>query len=194
VYFSFALVPALATLFIANQFKKINPVFIFIAMYAIGFLILINIPGFDFLSYISHKQQDFQRLSNFVQSNSAITIQPLENNIAGFLKNIPYALWNVLTRPYLWEAKSFLWIIPSIENILIILIIIAGVIGFKYSSEKSSVSFCCLFYALSVLILIGLTTPVIGSLLRYKAPLLPFLLMFFVYHFDIMKLKTRLWK
>ena len=50
--------------------------------------------------------------------------------------------------------------------------------------------YACLFYAVSIFVLIGLTTPVIGGLLRYKAPLLPFLLIFFILHFDLNKFKS----
>jgi len=100
-------------------------------------------------------------------------------------------LWNILTRPYLWEAKSSLWLFPSVENMLIVLLMIAGLSGFRFNRERASISYACLFYAVSIFIIIGLTTPVIGSLLRYKAPLIPFLLMVFIFHFDWERLKAR---
>ena len=40
-------------------------------------------------------------------------------------------------------------------------------------------------------ILIGLTTPVIGAIVRYKIPALPFFLMFVFLTFDMEKIKTK---
>ena len=53
-------------------------------------------------------------------SGSGINISKLENNFFSFFKNAPFAFWNVLSRPYAWEAKSFMLILPALENLFII--------------------------------------------------------------------------
>ncbi len=192
VYYIIAFLPALIAFGLSIRFKKFNPLYFYAGVYTAGLLILLNFPGIDLLNYISRKQHDFVSYTLFMNSKSIIELPTLEANISSFIKQSPLALWNTLSRPYLWEIKSAFWVVPALENLLIMILIAAGCIGFSYNRKHASFSFACLFFALSILILVGLTTPVIGSLIRYKTPALIFLLAFFLVHLDTSKLKLRL--
>jgi hypothetical protein len=191
LYFLLALVPSLIAYFLAIKFKTIAPVLVFSTTYIVGFVGLMNLPFFDFLHYLQFKQHSFQYLAQWSQSNSKFTIPDIGNNTLSLILNMPVALKNMLFRPYLWEASSFLWVLAAIENILLAVLICIFMVGFKWNHSKAQISLFCLFFALSILVLTGLTTPVIGGLVRYKAPLLPFLLMFFYYNFDFHLFNSR---
>ena len=49
-----------------------------------------------------------------------------------------------------------------------------------------------IMYALIFMTIIGMVTPIIGSLVRYKIPALPLFLMFFLLFLDVDKLKEKL--
>ncbi|HQV00910.1 MAG TPA: hypothetical protein PLO59_07100, partial [Bacteroidia bacterium] len=49
-----------------------------------------------------------------------------------------------------------------------------------------------LFFTVSLFVLIGITTPVLGSLVRYKAPLMPLFFIALVWQFNYVVLKQRL--
>ena len=58
-------------------------------------------------------------------------------------------------------------------------------------SDKSNVFVCCLLFSLSTLILIGLTTPVFGAIVRYKVPTLPVIMILLLCVIDIEKIKSK---
>ncbi len=90
---------------------------------------------------------------------------------------LPIAYSIIKARPYIWESSDLLIILAALENILIFL---AFAIGFRYlkwdrMAKNKNLLLFCLCFVLSVFILIGLTSPVLGAIVRYKAAALPFL-------------------
>ena len=69
-----------------------------------------------------------------------------------------------------------LYIFCSIENTLIILLIILTAFAFNRKKGNINLALFSFYYCLSLYSLIGLTTPVIGAICRYKLPGLLFLL------------------
>ncbi|MES2837795.1 MAG: hypothetical protein V4667_09755 [Bacteroidota bacterium] len=138
---------------------------------------------------------DFKDLNVFitlVPSNSRINIPNLEPNIFSVIKNAPVALFNSIFRPFIWEAKNILSLIAAGENLLFLLAIALSLLFFKIPVKNNlDVWFFCLSFSSILFILIGLTTPVIGAIVRYKIPALPFFLMFVFLTFDMEKIKTK---
>ncbi len=192
VYFLLALLPALIAYLLSIKFKSLSSALIYLMVYISSFIVLLNLRFFKFIQYLQFKQVGFQNVAQQSSSQSIITVPEIGNSSFSLLKNMPVALQNIMLRPYLWEANSLLWGIAAVENIIILLVIIVFTIGFKWSRSSAAISLFCLFFSLSIFILIGLTTPVIGALVRYKAPLLPFFIMFFYYNFDFVLFKKRL--
>ena len=125
-------------------------------------------------------------------SGSRINIGRLENIFFSFLKNAPLAFWNSLARPYPWEAKSVLLILPALENLLILLLIILAVSFSSYKKCNKELFFFCLSAVIFLFLLIGYTTPVIGAIVRYKIPALPFLFVFLLLVIDSEKIRNKL--
>jgi drug/metabolite transporter (DMT)-like permease len=108
---------------------------------------------------------------------SRIDIPLLEPDFVSFLKNSPVALFNVMLRPLPGDLNSMIMIPAFFENMLIWLLIVFTAIFFrkKIPGEHIPLIIFCLSFVVILFILTGLTTPVIGAIVRYKAPALPFL-------------------
>ena len=63
----------------------------------------------------------------------------------------------------------------GIENLLIICVLAAGLFYLKPQNLVNHDVWYCLSFIVILFVLIGLTTPVLGALVRYKVPALPFL-------------------
>lgn len=143
-----------------------------------------NTKNFDVLKIISEKQSDFINLAKEYNAGSYIDIPKINNSWANFIINIPISIINVVFRPHLFESKSFLYLFSALENILILLLLLNSLIFFRFPNNNKNIWYFSLFFTLILFVLIGLTTPVIGAMVRYKIPVLPFLLMFIFIMFD----------
>lgn len=124
---------------------------------------------------------------------SYISITPINNSASQILKNIPEAITNALFRPFPNDKGSHLKYFAIIEVFLMILMV--GFSFFKKRTlniaEKRIVTFLILF-SLSLLILIGLTTPVNGAIVRYRFPVQLATVIVILISLDPLKLKY--WK
>lgn len=127
----------------------------------------------DTLTYLM-----FAKLGN---PGSAIKIEKLSPELSSFIKHIPGAIRNTWLRPYLWEAKSPLLLVAALENILIMLICMVCVIFMK-RLRSVEINLLCfsLTFVFTISTLIGLITPILGAINRYRVPVLPFLLITFL--------------
>lgn len=97
----------------------------------------------------------------------------------GVLKASPEALWRALFRPYIWESKNIFMLMAALECTLLFLLTLF--IIWKTGAKKiiqlirtqpifiSSILFIILFS-----VPVGLATCNLGSLSRYRIPVLPF--------------------
>jgi hypothetical protein len=121
------------------------------------------------------KQQEFVKLAQEQGAKSFIETPLLEPNFKSLLLNSPIALLNSITRPHLLEARSPLIILSAFENITLILFLVIAVFSNGIKKINSSPAFfVALFFSLIMLIVIGLTTPIIGAMVRYRSTVLPF--------------------
>ncbi len=110
-------------------------------------------------------------------AKATLNIRPMQNNYFSFFCSIPEALYITLFKPFFYDARNTLDTMDSIENLIILLafiLIIFGIIknGFK---NPALIYFLCL--AFSVLIIIGISSPNLGAIERYRALIIPFILM-----------------
>jgi hypothetical protein len=186
------LIPGLG--FIFNRYFRMKFVAVgYIVMTAI-MLALINILPFindrlDFVFQIVNKQQAFSRFIQKVPTNSGFFMTDLSDGFS-VLKAIPSALLNTLVRPFFWECNSlFMWL-SAIENIVTLgLILLALLVRNKLTLNQKNVMGLCLVFAISLFILIGLTTPVFGAIVRYKVPGMIMLMIALLLLVDLEKIK-----
>lgn len=133
------------------------------------------LPKDDFLETLSEKQRDFMGLAQSMNSGSIIHINRLEPTFKSFVLNAPEAFFNTLCRPFIWQAKSpFEWM-AAIENVIIIALIIFALLKIDWQKLKQPMVPFCFTFVLVLFVLSGIATPVVGALVRYKTPALPFL-------------------
>jgi len=130
----------------------------------------------NMLQILAMKQNDFVGLAQATQSGSLISEDLLKPTVPDILVHTPGAFYNTLVRPYIFEANSLIILLAAIENLFIfVMIIICLIFSSRKISHKSVFIFCLLFFT-ALYILTGLTTPVIGAMVRYKVPAMPFMM------------------
>lgn len=201
MYILILILPGIITMILYCFFPKIK--FWLIAVFVHLLMILFYFNSEYFLHYnfseiTVAKQHDFINYlhSLKIPAGSKIDIPLLSDSFFSFLRNTPNALINSLFRPYLFEAHNLTSMMAAIENMFLILLILLIPFFFKRNKFNNwmwfSLSFC-----LMLLILIGLTTPVLGALVRYKVPALPFLLFILITFIDLEKIQLKIksiWK
>lgn len=145
-------------------------------------------PGSQYLSWELDNMRDTTFVTNSSDSlrykflykikpaNSVIEIEKIEPSFLSIYSSIPFAIANVFFQPTLFSIKNVLQRFSWIENMWLLLLIVIAILFFdkKILSQKEVLIFCILF-ALIQFALIGMTTPVVGAMVRYKVTALPFL-------------------
>jgi len=146
----------------------------------VGLNIHLIFPGYNMLEIIAQKQNDFIGLAKEMHSGSLLTQHLLQPDLLSMLRDAPFAFYNTLVRPYIFEADSFLILFSALENLMIFAIILLCLVFFRWRIPWLPVFFLCFFFFAGTYTLTGLTTPVMGAMVRYKVPAMPFLLIFFI--------------
>lgn len=190
-YFAVALLPII--LFAIIPIK--NVALKYLSFAGITFLILLildtSIQNFKFIEWIVEKQHDFLNHAQAENAGSLIYLPRSEKSFLGILSVLPIAFWNVMFRPLPFESTNPMFLMASFENLFVIFIIIISVIFRKKSfsiQEKELLYFLSVFCLITIL-LIGVTTPVLGAIVRYKAPILPIILIICLILLDFEKIK-----
>lgn len=86
------------------------------------------------------------------------------------------AFFNTLCRPLPGDVSSPLMLVAFLENLLIMLFLLTCIV---FASRKANWNMIggILIFTLFMFVILGWTTPVIGALVRYKVPALPFLIL-----------------
>ena len=171
------LVPALTSWIIAEKTKRfklqtfiICYLFFIVLFFGAGYIH----PSLDLPQYVSTRQIAFVQIAKGGQS--AININPLFPGFRSFLNNAPQALNHTLMRPYLAEKPDLLYLPPEIE-IFIYQVLFFIFLLFR-SSDKTVDAFIyfCIFFSLSMFLMIGYTIPILGAIVRYRSIYLPLLI------------------
>lgn len=192
-YILAALLPGVLALTSFSLWKKGKMVFHFVGVYVlfgISFWIFAQFgPQYNILEQLSERQQSVQRLAFYVDSGSLIDAAPLNPNVWSLLRNLPEALINAAFRPSILDADNALKWLAAFENLMIIIMLVFCIGLFQYDSQKLDLWLFMLSFTFIVYALSGLTTPVLGTLVRYRVPALPFfmLLMFMMIDYERLK-------
>jgi hypothetical protein len=147
----------------------------FLALFALSQLLFFS--EWSILSTLQGKQFDFIQMAHAVNAGSIVPIIPMDGRLTTVLALIPLGIWNVLVYPDLSMLKNGQSIVAFTENILILLVLLGAIFRLKGISWKLDWRFPMLVFSLAVFSLVGMTAPVVGAMVRYKAPVLPFLWM-----------------
>jgi hypothetical protein len=194
-YVFVALIPAILAWWISQKTKRTISIHLvtIVACLLVALGIGIIFPTYNFLVIMAAKQGDFINLANFLNVNSSIYMDYLEPNLWSFIKASPKAFINTLTRPWPTELKGILFYPPLFENLFIIFILFIGwFYRKKVNPQQWKFIVFCLTFSILLFVIIGLTTPIIGAIVRYKIPAIPFLIFVALLFLDDSKLPQKL--
>ena len=134
-----------------------------------------------------HDTSTYNLYSSSPRSGSILYIGKLEPDLISLVKNIPQGFINALFRPHLLEAKSAVLLLAAMENFFLVLLIILCILYRDKSNGDLTLFWFCIYFVIIHSIIIGLVSPVMGAIVRYKATALPFLIIALFMIFDTQK-------
>ncbi len=152
-------------------------------------LVGVLFPEYNVFYLITHKLQNFANLAVDSNAGSMIAPLPLEPSFLSMLKYSPFAVVNTLFRPFIGDVNSLIMLPVLIENVIIIITILMAVLFHEKKIQHIRIIAFCLFFVILLATITGLTTPVLGALVRYRIPMLPFLFIMLFLIIDFNKIK-----
>lgn len=150
-----------------------------------------SIFGLSFPKILAVKQNDFVTYANsLAKVGSLIEMPLLEPTFKSIVVNIPQALINSFARPTIFESHNLFMGMAAIENLIVVIGIVLSILFFDRKSLQKPLFWFSLSFVFVLFALIGLTTPILGALVRYKVPALPFLGLVFIYIINGNKLES----
>ncbi len=113
-------------------------------------------------------------------------------SIAGMVTAIPASIIAGIYRPFIWESLSFSLILNGLESIVLIYFSLRFFMSNKVLSRIKRISsneflVFAFFFALILAYFAGFTSILFGVLVRFKAPVLPFLVLVLTAHYLVEK-------
>jgi hypothetical protein len=179
-YVLMSLLPALGVMLWARMFGAARPwmagAVVFGGFAALA-LLSSRLPGdVNILEVLMWKQRDFIGLARATASGSFVQPPPLEATPWGFVRLVPYALVNTFLGPVVHPSGGILGLLSAAENIALLPLLLVPFLFRRSWRQVDGVLLVALAgYCLVLACVIGWTTPVMGALVRYRAPLYPFL-------------------
>jgi hypothetical protein len=172
--------------------KKVGVLFLTINITLILFAFLagkIN-PRLDFIADLKYKQKDFINVANYTKAGSTIHVEALNNSTWSFVKTMPEAFINGLLRPFIFEIKNLFFAFSALENLCMLSLLILVILFFKKPTKiQLPLIYFGIYFSILLAILIGWTVPVLGAIVRYKIPFLPFTFSILLLCIDFEKIK-----
>ncbi|MEZ4739504.1 MAG: hypothetical protein R2818_09175 [Flavobacteriales bacterium] len=180
-YVLMSMIPALVLFAWARRSKRpwlgVKALFVYSAFILLGLNLHHLIPGLDVLGILTMKQRDFIGLALKMNSGSFVMPELLLPDPLLFIRQAPYALYITLLGPLVHAGPGALGLISAGENLAFVLFLVSCIIyrrPWTNVDRTLVISLCC--YVVMLALVIGWTTPVMGAIVRYRTPLLPFLL------------------
>jgi hypothetical protein len=179
IYVLICILPAIVFLLFAKRFKR-TILYFFAVHIAVVILVLsasLLTDKLDLMHVIDRKQQDFINMVEISDEvGSKVDVPNLNPNIFSLILEAPVGLYHSFFRPHPLEWDSPVKLLAGLENYALLILLIIGIMKSGKMETRHwhfllfTLSFVLIFY-----VIIGLSTPVLGALVRYKIPALPFI-------------------
>lgn len=160
-------------------------------------------PGSNYLMWPVNNMQDTTFVTNSTDTSifysiyavepagAVMEIKRLAPEWKAYVAYFPIAIVNVFVQPAFFETNSWFQLLVALENswVLVLLVLSFSFFNVEIVRKKKEVVAFCWFVALTLFALIGITTPVIGAMVRYKTIGLLFLIVAMLLSFDSEKMK-----
>ncbi|MDB5251748.1 MAG: hypothetical protein JWP27_917 [Flaviaesturariibacter sp.] len=182
-YLLVVLLPALLVWMMAERIGR-KPWLVFLVSYTVFgfafFTLPLLSPRLDLPRAVVEKQEDFLTL----KANSYVPVKKLEPTAASFLRTAPYALELTVLRPFPSDAKHLFSLAAALENGALLLLLVASLV-WRRPGPPNAFFWFCLFFSLSVFLVIGYTVNFLGAIVRYRSVVLPFIVLPLLSGFDL---------
>ena len=131
----------------------------------------------------------YRFVSSCMPAGSAISMQRLTYSVSSFAKLLPVAFYNVIAKPFFYDSHSSSELVASLENLGYLLFFIFCIVFHQRKGVNKNMLYLCISITITAFLLIGLTTTVMGAIVRYKVPFISFLLMIPLLYLDADVLK-----
>ena len=154
--------------------------------------------GKEFAAEAEIVQKDLQ--TNTTYGTNRYDLGITDYSSSGMLRALPISIFTAFYRPYLWEGDSIFVRISAIEALIFLIltlkfIFINNVLQKIKMIQNNELLMASLVFALILGFFAGYTSGLFGVLVRFKAPLLPFLFLVLIYRkqdFDLVLETTTL--
>ncbi len=172
------MLPGLAALWWCRRSGS-RPIPVFAALYGLCAAAVVALPwlwpGADVVAAIQQKQRDMLGLVAEIGAGSFVPTTAMEPGFWGLVRSIPHALFLSFISPLLTWGLGAMGLVGALENLVLLAMVPIAVIWRKPWRQVDLPLFLfCLCFVLALALLIGWTTPVVGAVMRYRVPLLPF--------------------
>jgi hypothetical protein len=163
---------------------------LFIAQLSLVSFLHPNFYPHRFLTVIVENYMAFYEIS---EPEDMIRFSDLEASPGSMLRNAPWSLISGLFRPFIWEARNWLQLLVSLENLLLLILTALGFYRFRLLSHFNSriLLLSVLMYICALCIFITLSTPNFGTLSRYRVSYVPFFLYLLCCHKPVLTILQR---
>lgn len=173
------LLPGLLAWSVCARWRRAPVVGVFAGVLLVCVLLAVNmqhiLPGYDLLYLFSVKQKDMYGLAAATNAGSVVHVPRLSAEWWSFVAAAPVALFNALLGPSVLLKGGALSLLPALENVVLLVALVLALVYRRRNGVDRPMLFCLATYCVLLLLIIGWTTPVMGALVRYRVPLLPFL-------------------
>ncbi|SET45785.1 hypothetical protein [Hymenobacter actinosclerus] len=130
--------------------------------------------------FTSQLQRNYTGLLRVSADRPHLRYPHLQPTTASAVRHAPLAAFNTLARPWPWEGDSVRYVAAGLENLLLLALLgvaLVAVARGRAGQLPFALVLALLLYCLLLAALLGLTTPNLGTLSRYRITFLPFLLL-----------------
>ncbi|QIX63219.1 hypothetical protein HER32_19395 [Hymenobacter sp. BT18] len=138
------------------------------------------LPAFRANKFTSQLMRNYSELEAESRGRPHLEYPQLKPTQASVAQHAPVAVLNSLTRPWLGESRHWKYLAAGLENLLLLGLLLTALVAVargRAGQLPFTLVMVLLFYCVVVAVLIGLTTPNLGTLNRYRTAFLPFLLL-----------------
>ncbi len=173
------MLPGLSALWWCRRTDGRHALLKFVAVHAAAALLILVVPRLsprlDVVAMIHQKLFDMLGVVAATDPGSYLPTSLMGPGAWGLLKATPHALFLAFLSPMATWDIGALGVLGAAENLLLLTMLLLALAWRRPWREMDlPLLLFCLCFCLSLGLLIGWTTPVVGALMRYRVPLIPF--------------------
>ncbi len=104
-------------------------------------------------------------------TNSFFKTKLINYSVSNLIQSIPQAIVNVIIRPFPWDNGDKLKIVNFISNLILLFSFFYAILfRKKLTNHELYLQYILIGISLFIVLIIGLSTPIFGAIVRYKVP------------------------